>query len=174
MRVISHWLFRLGGGRLAGSIIVSPGAVTRTDEGVNSGMDDHRHSEKLPPSAPSVAEAVEDLPPDSTLAGYFREHNRPPAFTGRDGDPYSLSLETEKTPDLAAPYEGYLVFLRWAEGGLGVAGHLETPTLCKGKTQEDAFDRMGELTLLEVKKLLDEAIERRAARDAELGGEEAP
>jgi hypothetical protein len=73
-------------------------------------------------------------------------------------------METEKTPNLAAPYEGYLVFLRWAEGGLGIAGHLETPTLCRGRTQEETLARLGEFTLLEVKRLLDEAIERRAAR----------
>jgi hypothetical protein len=128
-------------------------------------MDDDRSIEGEPRTVKSVVEAVEDLPPDATLAGYFREHNRPPAFSGRDGDPYSLSMETEKTPDLAAPYEGYLVFLRWAEGGLGVAGHLETPTLCKGTTQEGTLAQLGELTLLAVKELLDEAIERRAARE---------
>jgi hypothetical protein len=128
-------------------------------------MDDDRSIEGEPRTVKAVVEAVEDLPPDATLAGSFREHNRPPALSGRDGDPYSLSMETEKTPDLAAPYEGYLVFLRWAEGGLGVAGHLETPTLCKGTTQEGTLAQLGELTLLAVKELLDEAIERRAARE---------
>jgi len=130
-------------------------------------MDDYQPIESEPGPMKSVAEAVEDLPSDATLAGYFREHNRPPAFSGGDGEPYSLSMETEKTPDLAAPYEGYLVFVRWAEGGLGVAGHLETPTLCRGKTQEDALAQLGELTLLAVKKLLDEAIDRRVAREEE-------
>ena len=110
-----------------------------------------------------IGDAV-PLPPDATLGGYFREHNRPPAFTGADGEPYSLSLEVEKTPDLAAPYEGYLVFLRWAEGGLGVAGHLETPTLLQARTREEAIERLGEFTLQEVRVLLDAAIERRVAR----------
>lgn len=137
-------------------------------------MHDHRPAEKASDPARSIAEVLEDLPPDATLAGYFREHNRPPAFTGRDGDPYSLSMETEKTPDLAAPYEGYLVFLRWAEGGLGVAGHLETPTLCRGKSQEDALGQLGELTLAEVKAHLDESIIRRMARDSRMQEEELP
>jgi hypothetical protein len=135
-------------------------------------MDEHRPTDNKPRPVQSVVEALGDLPPDATLGGYFREHNRPPAFLGQDGDPYSLSMETEKTPDLRAPYEGYLVFLRWAEGGLGVAGHLETPTLCRGKTQEETLGQLGELTLLEVKVLLDEAIERRVARQEEFSGDD--
>lgn len=135
-------------------------------------MDDHQPGERNPHFPASVGEPLGDLPPDATLAGYFREHNRPPAFTGRDGEPYSLSMETEKTPDLAAPYEGYLVFLRWAAGGLGVAGHLETATLCRGRTREDALAGLGELTLLEVKGHLDSAIDRRVMRNRELEEEE--
>lgn len=135
-------------------------------------MDDHRPGENDRPLPQTIVEPLGALPPDATLAGYFREHNRPPAFTGRDGEPYSLSMETEKTPDLAAPYEGYLVFLRWASGGLGVVGHLETPTLCRGKTEEDALGKLGELALLEVKRHLDDAIERRVNRLRELEAEE--
>ena len=66
---------------------------------------------------------------DATLGGYFRRHDRPPAFEGPDGHPYTVSLETEKTGNLRAPYQGYLVFPRWAETGVGIVGHVETPTL---------------------------------------------
>jgi hypothetical protein len=100
--------------------------------------------------------------PDATLGGYFREHDRPPAFDGVDGEPYTVSLETEKTPDLRAPYEGYLVFPRWAATGLGVMGHVETPTLVRGRTHEEALEALGKLPLLQVKALLDEAIRRGA------------
>jgi len=66
---------------------------------------------------------------DSTLGGYFRVHDRPPAFDGPDGHPYSVSIEVEKTANLRTPFAGYLVFPRWAQTGVGIVGHVETPTL---------------------------------------------
>jgi hypothetical protein len=107
-----------------------------------------------------------DTPPpgtradDSTLAGYFAVHDRPPAYDGPDGHPYTVSLEVEKTSNLRAPYSGYLVFPRWATTGVGIVGHVETPTLCNCVTQEEAMRRLGELSLLEVQHLLVEALER--------------
>lgn len=99
--------------------------------------------------------------PEATLGGYFREHRRPPGFEGVDGEPYTVSLELEKTPNLAAPHEGYLVFLRWAATGLGVVGHLESSTLCRGRSREAVLEELGGLPLFRVKELLDEAIVRR-------------
>jgi len=101
------------------------------------------------------------LPPDGTLGGYIREHNRPPAFLGSDGYPYSVSLETEKVASLTRPYEGYLVFPRWAETGVGIVGHEETPTLARGATPEEAVDHLKLLPLEAVKEFLEEAIRRR-------------
>jgi hypothetical protein len=98
--------------------------------------------------------------PDATLGGYFKEHDRPPGFEGTDGEPYTVSPEVEMTPDLEAPFEGYLVFPRWAVTGLGVIGHVETATLVRGRTRDEALERLGELPLLRVKQLLDEAIAR--------------
>lgn len=97
---------------------------------------------------------------DATLGGYMREHSRPPAFEGMDGKPYSVSLEVEKTPNLGAPYEGYLVFPRWAAMGLGVVGHLETLTLLTGDSPDAVLKKLGEIPLLVVKRLLDDAIRR--------------
>ena len=37
---------------------------------------------------------------DTTLGGYFHVHNRPPAYEGSDGHPYTVSLEVEKTGNL--------------------------------------------------------------------------
>lgn len=102
--------------------------------------------------------------PDATLGGYLREHSRPPAFEGRDGEAYTVSLEAEKTPDLRAPYQAYLVFPRWARG-YGIVGHVETATLASGRSREDALEALGELPLRTVKALLDEAIERAAGRE---------
>ncbi len=98
--------------------------------------------------------------PDATLGGYVREHSRPPAFEGVDGEPYTVSIEVEQTGDLPAPFEGYLVFPRWAATGLGIVGHVETTTLVAGSSREQVTGALANLPLVQVKFLLDEAIER--------------
>ena len=98
---------------------------------------------------------------DGTLGGYLGLHDRPPAFEGPDGYPYTVSLEVEKTPNLQAPFSGYLIFPRWAETGTGIIGHLETPLLFHGQSQEEVSAQLAALTLLEVNHLLREAILRR-------------
>ena len=100
-------------------------------------------------------------PDDSTLAGYFEVHDRPPAYDAPDGHPYTVSLEVERTSNLRASYAGYLVFPRWAETGVGIVGHVETPTRVEGTSSQEAMERLGALTLIEVQGLLVEAIERR-------------
>lgn len=102
---------------------------------------------------------------DSTLGGYFRVHDRPPAYEGSDGHPYTVSVETEKTADLTAPYVGYLVFPRWAQTGVGIVGHVETRTVAKGNSKQEVEERLGELTLYDVQDLLEEAIERATGSD---------
>jgi hypothetical protein len=106
-------------------------------------------------------------PDDSTLAGYFDVHDRPPAYDGPDGHPYTVSLEIEKTSNLRAPYAGYLVFPRWAETGVGIVGHVETPTLVEGSSSQEALDHLGILTLMEVQQLLSEAVEQRHREELE-------
>lgn len=102
---------------------------------------------------------------DTTLGGYFRVHDRPPAYEGSDGHPYTVSVETEKTGDLQAPYSGYLVFPRWARTGVGIVGHVETRTLVTGKTGDEVKERLGDLTLYDVQDLLEGAIQRRESDD---------
>jgi len=97
---------------------------------------------------------------DATLGGYVSLHHRPPAFQGSDRHPYTVSLEVEKTANLLAPYSGYLVFPRWAENGVGILGHLETPILLEESSREGAEESLGSLTLLQVQRLLEEAIQR--------------
>lgn len=99
---------------------------------------------------------------DGTLAGYFRLHSRPPAFEGQDGHPYTVSVESERVPDLRAPWEGFLVFPRWAQNGLGIVGHLETPTLWRGASPEEIERAAGGLTLRQVQDHLNIAIRNRA------------
>ena len=97
---------------------------------------------------------------DSTLAGYFRLHDRPPAYQGSDGHPYTVSVEAEKTSNLRAPWSGYLVFPRWAQNGVGIVGHLETRDLVQETTEAAAKDALGKLTLHEVQAFLEAEIER--------------
>jgi hypothetical protein len=110
--------------------------------------------------------------PDASLGGYFREHERPPSFEGRDGQPYTVSVEAERSPDLRAPWEGYLVFPRWATSGLGVIGHLESPTLVRGRSREEVIEALGQLLLVQVKQLLDQAVQERASDLLERGSPE--
>ena len=111
------------------------------------------------------AEAVKpgDGEDDRTLGGYFSVHSRPPAFEACDGSPYTVSIETERSGDLRAPFAGYLVFPRWAETGLGIVGHVETPLLWRGPTREAVMDQAGAMGLHEVQRLLNEAIVRKTA-----------
>ena len=96
--------------------------------------------------------------PDATLGGYLETHERPPAFEGVDGHPYTVSVEVEQTPDLRAPYVGYLVFPRWAATGLGIVGHVQTPVLCRERGRAVAEGYLHDLSLDRLKTLLDEGI----------------
>jgi hypothetical protein len=114
-----------------------------------------------PTEHPGGRNGNEEAPADGTLGGYLRHHNRPPTFEGSDGYPYTVSLEVEKTPNLRAPFSGYLIFLRWAETGVGIIGHLETPLLLEGASLEEVTVGLEALTLPELNDLLGQAILRR-------------
>ena len=103
--------------------------------------------------------------PDGTLGGYFSVHDRPPAFTGADGQPYTVSVEVERVASLTRPFVGYLVFPRWAATGLGVVGHVQSPVLMEAQLAEEIQAEMAELPLERVKELLDEAIRRTGRGD---------
>ena len=100
---------------------------------------------------------------DSTLGGYLEVHSRPPAFEACDGFPYTVSIETERSSDLRAPISAYLVFPRWAETGVGIVGHVETPLMWRGRTREEASGKAEALPLHRVQQLLDEAVIRKAS-----------
>ena len=119
-------------------------------------MTDGPPSNEVDKSGPDTVDLA-----DGTLGGYLAHHSRPPGFEGLDGHPYTVSLEVEKTPDMQAPFSGYLVFPRWADTGAGIVGHLETPILLRGKSREEVTAQLGALTLLEANSLLGEAILQR-------------
>ncbi len=101
-----------------------------------------------------------DAARDGTLGGYFRVHDRPPAFEGSDGHPYTVSIEVEQTGNLLAPYVGFLVFPRWAQTGVGIVGHVESPTLIECRSRAEVEGHLGSLTLLEVQGILEDAVRR--------------
>ncbi len=113
----------------------------------------------MPAGAPE--DAPEELPADGTLGGYFTVHTRPPAFGGRDGHPYTVSIEIEQTGDLLKPFLGYLVFPRWAETGLGIIGHAQTEVLWEGRGSDEIREQANALSLLQVQRLLNASIQEK-------------
>jgi hypothetical protein len=112
--------------------------------------------DRLNPVAPPDAD-------ETTLGGYMAIHGRAAAFEAGDGEPYTVGVETDATGDDALPYAGYLVFIRWAQTGTAIMGHMETGDLVFARTEEEARALLEALPLTEVRALLDEAIARRRA-----------
>ncbi len=104
---------------------------------------------------------------DVTLGGYLRVHDRPPAFEGSDGQPYTVDVDVEAPEDEGGRWAAFLVFLRWAETGAGIMGHLESGDVAYGADEAEARRRALELSLYEVKAELDAAIERRRPQQEE-------
>ena len=98
-----------------------------------------------------------------TLGGYMRKHDRAPAFGGSDGRSYSVAIYVEDEPDLRGLYGASLLFVRWSPGGDRPVGHVETEPLAWGRSAEEASERVGALSLYDVKAALDEAIARAPA-----------
>lgn len=112
--------------------------------------------DRLNPVAPADAD-------ETTLGGYMAVHGRAAAFEASDGEPYTVGIETEATGDDALPYAGYLVFIRWAQTGTAIMGHMESGDLVSARTEQEAHALLEALPLAEVRALLDDAIARRHA-----------
>ena len=96
---------------------------------------------------------------ESTIGGYAAVHDRPAAFEGSDGFSYSVELLAEATPEEAAPWAAFFLFIKWARlGAQTPEGHLETEYLATGATEREALDRLGRTPLDDVKRLLDALI----------------
>jgi hypothetical protein len=95
-----------------------------------------------------------------TLGGYMRKHDRAAAFGGSDGRAYSVAIYVEDAPDLRGLFGASLLSVRWSSGGERPEGHVETDPLAWGRTPDEASERVGALSLYDVKAALDEAIAR--------------
>lgn len=93
-----------------------------------------------------------------TLGGYMARHDRAPAFTGNDGNPYSVGIFVEEAPDARSLYGASLLFVRWSQAGDRPVGHVESDVLAWGHTPEEAEERIKAISLYDVKAALDQAI----------------
>lgn len=100
---------------------------------------------------------------DLTLGGYLEKHDRPPAFLGADDRPYTVAVDVEATDEAEAPFVAFLIFVRWADTGAGIMGHIESGDVARGETEEAAREAALALTLFEVRAELDDAIAGGAA-----------
>lgn len=103
---------------------------------------------------------------DTTLGGYPAVHGRAPAFEGSDGEPYTVAIEVERQPEEAEPWAAYLVFVRWAQTGSAVMGHLETGDLARASSEAEARAALQALPLARAREILEETIARKR-REAE-------
>ncbi len=93
-----------------------------------------------------------------TLGGYMAAHERAAAFSGQDGQPYSVALWIDDDADERGRHGGALLFVRWNPGGDAPNGHLESDYLVWGRSPDEARERLGALSLYDVKAVLDELI----------------
>src|SRR2546430_12492546 len=107
---------------------------------------------------------------DGTLGGYQRVHERAPAFSGVDGESYSVGTYVDDSPDAQGRYGAALLFVRWSVAGDRAVGHLETDYLFRGATPADALAPLLALTLQDVKRHLDQCIEKHGGGGGGGGG----
>lgn len=108
----------------------------------------------------------ESSPEDLTLGGYVAKHDRPAAFDGSDGQPYTVAVDVEEVEDAEEGeprFAAFLIFIRWAATGAGIMAHVESGDVAYGDTEEEARLKALDLTLYEAKAELDAAIARRQA-----------
>lgn len=133
--------------------------------GDDDGREDATYDASAPGATPPPGAVIEDgVLQDGTLGGYLDAHERPPSFEGADGHPYTVSVEVERTADLERPWVSYLVFPRWAINGMGIVGHVQSPLLGRERRREEAEELARSLGLVEVERLLNEAVARAEAR----------
>jgi hypothetical protein len=96
---------------------------------------------------------------ERTIGGYAAVHERPAAFEGSDGYSYSVELLTAETGEAAAPWGGFVLFIRWARlGAQSPEGHLESDFLVTAGDEASARSALGALPLERVKLVLDELV----------------
>jgi hypothetical protein len=121
-----------------------------------------------------MEDRLNPIPPEgvdeSTLGGYPAVHGRAPGFEGVDGCAYTVAIEIEEAEEGSDEWIAYLVFLRWADHGSAIMGHLETDDLARAPTPEAARTAVEALPLTRVKEILDEVVRLKREWEAERSG----
>ncbi|MEX2582020.1 MAG: hypothetical protein WD766_02025 [Gemmatimonadota bacterium] len=95
---------------------------------------------------------------ETTLGGYPAVHGRAPAFESADGSAYTVAVEVERPETKEGTYGAYLVFVRWANEGSAIMGHLETGDLETGASESEARRKLEAMPLARVKEILEQTI----------------
>lgn len=101
------------------------------------------------------------MDPVITLGGYMAKHERAAAFGGADGHAYSCAVYLAEEPDDRGRFGAALLFVRWDPTDHHPIGHVETEFLVYADSRAGAEERIGALSLFDVKAALDEAISAR-------------
>lgn len=100
----------------------------------------------------------------NTIGGYMAVHDRPAAFEGSDGFSYSVEILAQEEPDEREPWAAFFLFVKWARiGAQSPEGHVESDYVTRASTEPEAIARAGQLSLNEVKVILDALIADRAS-----------
>jgi len=111
------------------------------------------------------------IPPDhskgdpNTIGGYMAVHDRPAAFEGMDGASYSVEIVGDTSGEKDRPFAAYLLFVRWGHGDPVASGHLETEFLAYAASEAEAREKVGAMSLNEVKSQLDALIRAKRAEE---------
>jgi len=111
------------------------------------------------------------IPPDhskgdpNTIGGYMAVHDRPAAFEGLDGASYSVEIVSDNSDEKDRPFAAYLLFVRWGHGDPVASGHLETEFLACAASEAEAREKVGAMSLNEVKSQLDALIRAKRAEE---------
>lgn len=86
-------------------------------------------------------------------------HDRPAAFEGSDGFSYSVEILADEDRSFEERWGGYLFFVKWTRiGASAPEGHLESDVQARGATESEARERVGAMSLNQVKQVLDQLI----------------
>ncbi|MEX2177282.1 MAG: hypothetical protein WD801_01135 [Gemmatimonadaceae bacterium] len=97
----------------------------------------------------------------NTLRGYTAVHDRPAAFEGSDGYSYSVEIMAQRDGVDDRAWGAWLFFVKWARMGASAPeGHLESDELARAESERDALEAVGNMTLADVKRVLDDLIAR--------------
>ena len=98
-----------------------------------------------------------------TLGGYMQKHDRAAAFGGSDGRAYSVAIYVEEEPDVRGLYGAALLFVRWSPAAIGRWATWRPSRWRGAGRRRRRTERIGALSLYDVKTALDEAIARAPA-----------